>query len=89
MVTGKCGDAPARQQPAPCLPPALRRRAQAAARRRRGPRLPSALIVMSSVGLRYRAVLAVQSGYWVIEVEHRLGVAAVPAQLHGFGCPVL
>ena len=47
------------------------------------------LIVMSRVELRVRAVLAVQSGDPVIEVAHRLGdVAAEPAQLHGFGCPI-
>ena len=49
-----------------------------------------ALIVISRVELRYWAVLAAQSGDRVIEVAHqRGGVAAEPAQLQAFSCPVL
>jgi hypothetical protein len=62
------------------------------------------LVELTVTEQRYRAVLEVQagvpvievaerfgvSGDRVIEVAHRLGgVAAEPAQLHRFGCPVL
>jgi len=49
-----------------------------------------ALIVTSSVELRYRAVLAVQSGDRVIEVAHQPGMSAQSLRsCMGFGCPAL